>query len=82
MTHTVTEFERENQPIAFNNNILENYSSESFFGNFTAQSSPFSVNNFTYQIEKFSQTDTSRCVKIAEEIVNKIVDKPLFFIIF
>lgn len=25
MTHTVTEFEQENQPIAFNNNILGNY---------------------------------------------------------
>lgn len=28
MTHTVTEFEQENQPIAFNNNILGNYSSK------------------------------------------------------
>lgn len=72
MTHTVTEFEQKNQPIAFNNNILGNYSFESFFGNFTAQPSPFSVNNFTSQIEKFSQTDTSRCVKIVEEIVNKL----------
>ena len=36
MTHTVTEIEQENQPTAFNNNILGNYSSESFFGNFTA----------------------------------------------
>jgi len=36
MTHTITKFEQENQPIAFNNNILGNYSSESFFGNFTA----------------------------------------------
>lgn len=50
MTHTVTRFEQENQLIAFNNNILGNYSSESFFGNFNAQSSPFSVNNFTSQI--------------------------------
>jgi len=47
MTHTVTEYEQENQPIAFNNNILGNYSFESFFGNFTAQPLPFSVNNFT-----------------------------------
>jgi len=57
MTHTVTDFEQENQPIAFNNNILGNYSSESFFGNFTAQPSPFSVNNFTSQIENYSRTD-------------------------
>jgi hypothetical protein len=82
MTHTVTEFEQENQPIAFNNNILGNYSSESFFGNFNAQSSPFSVNSFTSQIENFSHTDTSRCVNIAEEIVNKTVDKPLFWSLY
>jgi len=82
MTHTVTEFEEENQPIAFNNNILGNYSFESLFGNFTAQSSPFSVNNFTSLIEIFSQTDTSRCVKIVEETINKIVDKPLFWSLY
>jgi len=57
MTHTVTDFDQENQPIAFNNNILGNYSSESFFGNFTIQSSPFLVNNSTSQIENYSQTD-------------------------
>ena len=70
MTHTVTEFEQENQPIAFNNNILGNYSSESFFGNFTAQPSPFPINNFTSQIEFFSQTDRSRCVNVAKETAN------------
>jgi len=79
MTHSVTEFEQENQPIAFNNNILGNYSSESFFGNFTAQPSPFSVNDFTSQIENFSQTDRSICVTIVEEIVSKIVDNSLFW---
>ena len=47
MTHTVTDFEQENQPIAFNNNILRNYSAKSFFDNFNAQSSPFSINSFT-----------------------------------
>lgn len=82
MTHTVTEFEQENQPIAFNNNILGNYSSKSFFGNFTAQPSPFSVNNFTSQIENFSQTDTLKCVKIVEEIVNKTEDKSLFWSLY
>lgn len=82
MTHTITEFEQENQPIAFNNNILGNYSSESFFGNFTAQSSLFSVNNFTSQIENFSQTDTSRGVKIAKETINKTVDKSLFWSLY
>lgn len=61
---------------------MGNYSSESFFGKFTAQPSPFLVNNFTSQIENFSQTDRSRCVNIAEEIVNKIVDNPLFWSLY
>jgi len=34
LTHTVTEFEEENQHVAFNNNILGNYSAESFFWEF------------------------------------------------
>jgi len=82
MTHTVTEFEQENQPIAFNNNILGNYSSESFFGNFTAQSSPFSVKNSTSQIENYSQTDRSRCFNDTEKTVNKIVNNSLFWSLY
>ena len=82
MTHTVTKFEQENQPIAFNNNILGNYSSESFFGNSTAQPSPFPVSNFTSHIENFSQTDRSRCVNIVGETVNKIVDNYLFWSLY
>jgi len=50
LTHTLTEFEQENQPVAFNNNILRNYSAESFFGNFNAQQSPFPVNSVISQI--------------------------------
>jgi len=82
MTHTVTEFEQENQPIAFNNNILGNYSSESFFGNFAAQSSPFSVNHSTSQIENYSQTDRSRCFNVTEKTVNNIVDNSLFWSLY
>ena len=82
MTHTVMEFEQENQPVAFNNNILRNYSSESFFGNFNAQQLPFPVNSITSQIENFSHTVTSRCISIADELVNKSVDKPLFLSLY
>ena len=82
MTHTVTEFEQENQPVVFNSNILGNYSAESFFGNFNAQQSPFPVNSIESQIENFSHTDTSRCVSIADELVNKFVDKPLFWSLY
>ena len=82
MTHTVTEFEQENQPITFNNNILGNYSSESFFGNFAAQPSPFSVNHFTSQIKNYSQIDRSRCFNDTEETVNKIVNTSLFLSLY
>ena len=82
MTHTVTEFEQENQPIAFNNNILGNYSSESFFGNFVAQPSPFSVNHVSSQIENFSQTDRSRCFNDDEKTINMFVNTPLFWSLY
>jgi len=61
---------------------LGNHSYESFFGNFTTQSSPFSVHSFTSQIEIFSQIGTSMCVKVVQEIVNKTVDKPLFWSLY
>jgi len=73
MTHTVTEFKQENQPIAFNNNIL---------GNFTAQSSPFSVKNLTSQIENYLQTDRSRCFNVTKKNVNKIVNNSLFWSLY
>ena len=44
MKYSVTEFEDENEPMAFTNNILVNYSVESFLGNFKAHKSPFLTN--------------------------------------
>ena len=82
MTHTVTDFEQENQPVAFNNNILGNYSSESFFGNFVAQSSPFSVNHCTSQVENFSQTNLSKCFNENQKDVNIFVNSPLFWSLY
>lgn len=41
MKYSVTDFEEENESIDFNNNILGNYSAESFLGNFYAQKSHF-----------------------------------------
>ena len=68
--------------MAFNNNILGNYSSESFFGNFVSQPSPFSVNHFTSQIENFSQTDKSRCFNDAEKNVDIFINTPLFWSLY
>jgi len=79
LTHTVIEFKEENQSVAFNKNILGNYSAESFFGNFNAHQSPFPVNSVISQIENFSRTDTSKCVSVVDELVDKPVNKPLFW---
>lgn len=54
MKHLVTNFEGENEIVSFNSNILGNYSTESFFENFKAQTSPFLSNSITSQIENFS----------------------------
>ena len=53
MKYLVTNLGEENEPIAFNNNILGNYSADSFLGNFNTQSSPFSVNSIKSQVEIF-----------------------------
>jgi len=82
MMHTVTKFEQPNEPVAFNNNILGGYSTESFFGNFTAPQSPFSVNNFISQIENFSQTDSSRIVNVSDQSVDKPINKYLFWSLY
>ena len=50
MKYSVTDLGEENEPIAFNNNILGNYSVDSFLRNFNAQSSPFTVNFVNSQV--------------------------------
>eukprot|EP00253_Pinus_taeda_P006092 PITA_06092 len=79
MTHTVTEFEQENQPIAFNNNILGNYSSESFFGNFTAQPSPFSslVQELISQFLAFNISPIPRSQNAATDLLANVASKLL-----
>ena len=53
--HTVTELEVPNEPVIFTNNIIGNYSDESFLGSFNAQISPFPKNTVTSQVDFFSQ---------------------------
>ena len=48
MKYSVTDFEDENEPAAFTNNILGNYSLESFLCNFNAQKSLFLINYVSY----------------------------------
>lgn len=74
MKYTITHLDEENEPVAFTDNIWGNYSSESFFGSFPAQSSPFPIDSVTSQIEKNSQTNLSRCVNIVELFVNNSHD--------
>ena len=73
MKHSVTDFEGDNEAVVFNNNILGNYSTESFFENFKAQMSPFLSNSITSQIENFSHVDFSRCVNMLEKpLINSL----------
>lgn len=53
---TVIEFEEENELVVFNNNILRNYSAESFFGNFNAQLSPFSASMSLHKLKIFHRS--------------------------
>ena len=78
MKHTIIDLEGINEPVSFNNDIIGNYSEESFLGNFNAQPSPFFDNAIISQIENFSQIDTSKCKKF----VNKPVVNSLFWIIY
>lgn len=65
------ELEGENEPIAYKNNIIGNYSADSFLGNFNAHASPFLENLVLSQIEIFSQTDISRCINFVDSPINK-----------
>ena len=78
MKHTVIELEETNEPIAFTNNIIGNYSAESFLGSFNAQISPFSINTIISQIKNFSQIDTSKCINLS----NKISKHSLFWTLY
>jgi len=71
MKYYVTDLNEENEIVAFTNNILENYFSESFLGSFPAQCSPFPVDYVSSQTENFSQTNASSCINIVEYFVNK-----------
>lgn len=67
----MTELEGENEPVAYNNNIIGNYSIDSFLRNFNTHTSPFLENFVLSQIENFSQTNTSRCINFIDKPINK-----------
>ena len=72
MKLAVTYLDEENEPVVFTNNILGNYFSEIFFGNFIAQESPFLADFVTSQIENYSKTDSSKCINIVDTPIIKI----------
>lgn len=79
MKYTVTDLEGLNEPVAFTNNIIGNYSAKSFLGSFNAQRSPFPDNVVVSQIEKISQTDASKCVNLVDKISNNSLFWTLYF---
>ena len=79
--YIVIELEGENEPMAYSNNIIGNYSVESFLGNFNAYTSPFLENSVLSQIENFSQIDTSRCINFIDKPINKTLFWKLFLMV-
>jgi len=77
--YIVTELEGENEPVAYNNNIIGNYSVDSFLGNFNAHTSPYLEHSVLSQVENFSQTDSSKCINFIDSPVNKSLFWKLFF---
>ncbi len=71
MKYSVIDFDEDSESIVFTNNIIGSYSFESFFGNFQAQESPFLVDYVSSQIENFSLTNSSKCINVVENLVNK-----------
>lgn len=70
MKYTVTDLEGSNELIDFTNNIIENYSAESFLGSFNAQRSLFLDNVVVSQIKKNSHTDPSKCLNFIDKFSN------------
>ena len=77
--YIVTELEGENEPVAYNNSIIGNYSVDSFLGNFNAHTSPYLEHYVLSQVKKFSQTDISKCINFLDRHVNQSLFWKLFF---
>lgn len=73
------ELEGENEPIAYNNNIIGNYFVDSFVGNFNAHTSLFLENSVLSKVQIFSQMDNSKCINFVDSPVNKYLLWKLFF---
>ena len=68
--------EGEKEPVAYKNNIIGNYSIDSFLGNFNAHTSPYLEHSVLSQV---SQTDSSKCINFMDNPVNKSLLWKLFF---
>jgi hypothetical protein len=66
MKHVVTDLNDPNEPVMFNNSILGNYSYETFFGNFTVETSSL--------VESNTQSGILHCTQIVEPNCN-IIDQ-------
>lgn len=77
--YIVIELEGENESVAYINNIIGNYSIDSFLRNFNAHTSPYLEHSVLFQVEKFSQTDSSKCINFIDNPVNKSLFWKLFF---
>jgi len=79
MKYTVINLEGSNEPVAFTNNVIGNYSAESSLGSFNAQTSPFLNNVVVSQINFFSQTNASKCLNLVDKVSNNSLFWTLYF---
>jgi hypothetical protein len=82
MKHNVTDLDEENEPVSFANNIVGNYSIDSYFGNFNTQVSHFKPTNQSSEIENFSQTYFSRCIDFVDNFGDNSVNYPFWKLYF
>lgn len=65
--------------MAYNSNIIGNYSLGSFLENSNAHTSPYLEHSILSQVENLSQTDSSKCINFIDSPVNKSLFWKLFF---
>jgi hypothetical protein len=74
MKHIVTDLNDPNEPVLFNNSILGNYCSDTFFGDFTVDISPLVESNKQYEILHCTQIVEPNCNIVDSKNTNLDLD--------
>jgi hypothetical protein len=68
--------------VMFSNSILGNYCVDSFFGNFIAESSPFTDSSMQSEVVNFSQTNSSKCIDFVSDNLELVVNNEFWTLFF